>query len=74
MIALSNVIKDKKINIETEKSSGKSSSKKNDDDDESNPTPEKAMDQIEKGTILLAKISITIILLSLYFTIYFCIF
>ena len=50
MIALSNVIKDKKINIETEKSSGKSSSKKNDDDDESNPTPEKAMDQIEKGT------------------------
>ena len=50
MIALSNVIKDKKINIETEKSSGKSSSKKNEDDDESNTTPEKAMDQIEKGT------------------------
>jgi len=49
MIALSNVIKDKKINIETEKSSGKSSSKKNEEDDESNPTPEKAMDQIEKG-------------------------
>jgi hypothetical protein len=50
MIALSNVIKDKKINIETEKSSGKSSSKTNEDDDESTITPAKAMDQIEKGT------------------------
>ena len=50
MIALSNVIKDKKINIETEKSSDKSSSKKNEDDDESTITPAKAMDQIEKGT------------------------
>ena len=58
MIALSNVIKDKKINIETEKSSGKSSSKKNEDDDESNPTPEKAMDQIEKGIDDFSKYSL----------------
>ena len=49
MVTLSSVIKDKKIDIETGAKITKSRSKKNDDEDDDNATPDKAMDQIEKG-------------------------
>ena len=50
MIVLSTVIKDKKIDIETEKSSGKSRSRKKDEEDDD--TTDKTMDRMEKGNFL----------------------